>query len=201
MHTHTCTHTFTHTRKHKHSCTHTRADTHTHTNGSEHEVLRIEPPTLWSVDDPLYFLTPWDTHASLNSSKHALFVCGGPTGTGVPLSEGGIMSAVRACGGSMPLQTFCWMRCIARANCSLVSLPICLVSAKALERRADRQQRHNYTEQTAHTTEQNRTDKNQKENKLLNKERIALSRDQDKNIHSVSYFTIYYLKRFFQFIR
>lgn len=59
--------------------------------------------------------------------------CVGPTGTGVPLSDGGIMSAVRACGGSMPLLTFCWMRCMARANCSLVSLPICLVSARALQ--------------------------------------------------------------------
>lgn len=55
------------------------------------------------------------------------------TGTGVLLSEGGIMSGVSACGGSMPLLTFCWMKCIARENCSLVSLPICLVSARALQ--------------------------------------------------------------------
>lgn len=56
---------------------------------------------------------------------------------GVPLSEGGIMSAVRACGGSTPFITFCWMRCMARANCSLVSLPICLVSARALRTNQD----------------------------------------------------------------
>ena len=78
---------------------------------------------------------------TLRSSNHALFVsvcvCERLTGTGVPLSEGGIMSAVRACGGSMPLLTFCWMRCMARANCSRVSLPICLVSARALQRGAD----------------------------------------------------------------
>lgn len=45
------------------------------------------------------------------------------------------MSALKACGGSMPLLTFCWMRCMARENCSRVSLPICLVSARALPRR------------------------------------------------------------------
>ena len=55
-----------------------------------------------------------------------------PTGTGVPLSEGGIMSEERAWGGSTPLLTFCWMKCMARANCSRVSFPICLVSARAL---------------------------------------------------------------------
>lgn len=57
---------------------------------------------------------------------------------GVPLSEGGIMSALRACGGSTPFITFCWMRCMARANWSLVSFPICLVSARALRTNQDR---------------------------------------------------------------
>lgn len=87
-----------------------------------------------------------------------------PTGTGVPLSEGGIMSGVRACGGSMPLLTFCWMRCIARANCSLVSLPICLVSARALQGKAGRQTEDTHSVNwiyTEHIVEQNRTKLNQ----------------------------------------
>lgn len=64
-----------------------------------------------------------------------------PTCIGVPLSDGGIMSADSVCGGSTPLLTFCWMRCIARANCSLVSFPICRVSARALPGVSDTGQR------------------------------------------------------------
>lgn len=48
------------------------------------------------------------------------------------LSDGGIMSGVREEGGSMPLFTFCWIRCMASANCSVVSLPVCFVSARPL---------------------------------------------------------------------
>lgn len=51
---------------------------------------------------------------------------------GVFLSVGGIISGDNTCGGSIPLLTFCWMRYIASANWSLLSFPICLVSAKAL---------------------------------------------------------------------
>lgn len=54
------------------------------------------------------------------------------TGTGVLRSDGGIISALRACGGSRPLLTFCWMKCMAKANCSRVNFPICRVSAKPL---------------------------------------------------------------------
>lgn len=32
----------------------------------------------------------------------------------------------------MPLLTFCWMKYIASANCSLLNFPVCLVSARAL---------------------------------------------------------------------
>lgn len=71
---------------------------------------------------------------------------------GVPLSVGGIMSAVRDCGGSTPLITFCWMRCIARANCSRVSLPICRVSARALQGNNT----HNPSKVTSCWTEQDR---------------------------------------------
>lgn len=50
------------------------------------------------------------------------------------LSDGGIMSGARVEGGSMPLFTFCWMKCMARANCSWFSLPVCFVSARPLWR-------------------------------------------------------------------
>lgn len=44
------------------------------------------------------------------------------------------MSGVRVDGGSMPLVAFCWIRYMARENCSRVSLPVCLVSASPLQR-------------------------------------------------------------------
>lgn len=50
------------------------------------------------------------------------------------LSDGGIMSGVRVEGGSTPLVVFCWIRYMARENCSRVSFPVCLVSASPLRR-------------------------------------------------------------------
>lgn len=55
-----------------------------------------------------------------------------PIADAAVLSDGGIMSVVRVEGGSMPFVTFCWMKCMARANCSGVSLPVCFVSASPL---------------------------------------------------------------------
>lgn len=58
----------------------------------------------------------------------------GPAAEAAVLSDGGIMSGVRVDGGSMPLVAFCWIRYMARENCSRVSLPVCLVSASPLRR-------------------------------------------------------------------
>ena len=56
----------------------------------------------------------------------------GPAADAALLSEGGIMSGVMVWGGSRPLVTFCWIRYMARENCSLDSLPTCWVSARLL---------------------------------------------------------------------
>lgn len=58
----------------------------------------------------------------------------GPTAEAAVLSDGGIMSGVNVEGGSMPLVVFCWIRYMAKKNCSRVSLPVCLVSARPLMR-------------------------------------------------------------------
>lgn len=57
---------------------------------------------------------------------------GNPTAAAV-LSDGGIMSGVNVEGGSIPLVDFCWIRCMAKENCSRFSLPVCLVSASPLQ--------------------------------------------------------------------
>lgn len=59
---------------------------------------------------------------------------GNPTAAAV-LSDGGIMSGVNVEGGSIPLVDFCWIRCMAKENCSRFSLPVCLVSASPLQTR------------------------------------------------------------------
>lgn len=43
------------------------------------------------------------------------------------------MSGVNVEGGSIPLVVFCWIRCMAKENCSRFSLPVCLVSASPLQ--------------------------------------------------------------------
>lgn len=43
------------------------------------------------------------------------------------------MSGVNVEGGSTPLVAFCWIRCMAKENCSRFSFPVCLVSASPLQ--------------------------------------------------------------------
>ena len=73
----------------------------------------------------------------LGAQHWALVGLTGPAAVGALRSDGGIMSGVRLCGGSVPWLTFCWIRYMARENCSRLSLPICLVSARPLGRVAE----------------------------------------------------------------
>lgn len=68
----------------------------------------------------------------LNNEAVAAGLTGTPTAEAV-LSDGGIMSGVNVEGGSMPFEVFCWIKYMAKENCSRFSLPVCLVSASPLQ--------------------------------------------------------------------
>ena len=89
-------------------------------------IRQMNWQTLWT-DSCLASIVRWQRHIKTCICKWE----SSHTGKVKVRNEGGIMSGDRTAGGSTPF-SFCWTRCIARANWSLFSLPTAFVSHRLL---------------------------------------------------------------------